>query len=251
MSTSPDCTLTPPGGVDGPGLTDYGPFWIAWAGNGPSNGPTERALTKGIWSFFQNKYKNHVKQLDSCRAVSCWKCHVELRDVGVIKGFGGFEKTTRGSGEGRHSQLVLPDCGCQIPVPQRGRGGGGSLAREGRIQLHKAHKDDTERGRFLRIQKRYISHCFSNSQRFPGQRASVLYPREDGRGSHTPLTSSGGLFPWCFALASHSLSSPHPNSSIEGHTMTFRILTETQKTDPIDYSFGLFVACVLYFPFLF
>ena len=48
--------------------------------------PTGRALTKGSWSFFQNKYKNHVKQLDPRQAVSCWKCHVEPHDVGVIKG---------------------------------------------------------------------------------------------------------------------------------------------------------------------
>lgn len=51
----------------------------------PAAQPTGRALTKGIWSFFQNKYKNHVKQLDSRQAVSCWKCHVEPHDVGVIK----------------------------------------------------------------------------------------------------------------------------------------------------------------------
>ena len=94
----------------------------------PAAQPTGRALTKGIWSFFQNKYKNHVKQLDSRQAVSCWKCHVEPHDVGVIKKkekkIGGCKKTSGGSAEGRPRQLVLPACGCVGSGPGSvGRGG--------------------------------------------------------------------------------------------------------------------------------
>lgn len=92
----------------------------------PATQPTGRALTKGIWSFFQNKYKNHVKQLDPSQAVSCWKCHVEPHDVGVIKGLEVSRKHPEGRQREDTASLYCQAVGVWIPVLVASEGEGGS-----------------------------------------------------------------------------------------------------------------------------
>lgn len=91
----------------------------------PATQPTGRALTKGIWSFFQNKYKNHVK-LDPSQAVSCWKCHIEPHDVGVIKGLEVSRKHPEGRQREDTASLYCQAVGVWIPVLVAREGEGGS-----------------------------------------------------------------------------------------------------------------------------
>lgn len=95
-----------------------GPSGMAWAGNGPSSAPTGRALTKGIWSFFQNKYKNHVKPLGPRRAAARWKGHVAPRGVTVTKDWG---SSTHPRGRGRTWPAGTARRGCAAPARGEGR----------------------------------------------------------------------------------------------------------------------------------
>lgn len=105
-----------PGGWACGGLQTAAPSGLCGREMAPATQPTGRALTKGIWSFFQNKYKNHVKQLDPHQAVSCWKCHVESHDVGVIKGLEVSRKHPEGRQREDAASLYCQAVGVQIPV---------------------------------------------------------------------------------------------------------------------------------------
>lgn len=185
LASRPGPPATWPRGADVTGPADGSPCGMAWAGNGPSNAPTGRALTKGIWSFFQNKYKNHVKPLDPRWAAACWpgnKCHVAPHGVSVITGLGISRKHPK-SEEGGHGQRALPGVG--VRLQPRG---------EGRHRLHNAHQDDTERAAFCTSGK-YVQAIVS---------ATAGPWCWAGKGGHAPLTPCGarpGAFPgpaFCF-----------------------------------------------------
>lgn len=186
-----------------------GPYGMAWAGNGPSNAPTGRALTKGIWSFFQNKYKNHVKPLDPRRAAACWKCHVAPHGVSVIKGLGVSRKHPK-SEEGGHGQRALPGVG--VRLQPRGRAGISS-AMPVRTTLNELP---------LHIWKICTSYCCGSRGRSWA-----------GKGLPRPLTPVG--LPRGVSRASLCfVSSPHSN--FYRNTMSwshfFTMLTERREIDP-------------------
>ena len=153
----------------------------------PAPRPTGRALTKGIWSFFQNKYKNHVERLDPHRAAARWKCHVEPHDVGVIKGLGVPREHPVGQERGDTASQYHQAVGCASQSRPRVEVGDGS-EREGRNQLPTAHRDDTAGGCFLCIWKSCLSCCFRNcGWLLGGQRSSL-----QGRGCYAPSAAAPG-----------------------------------------------------------